>query len=634
MEHRINWKQSIYSDTSENFISNPLPRMGDEVKIRIRIWKDAPVTKVILRYISNGTDKYIPMELEESSDIFNYYAANIRITESVIHYHFIIGTDNNVYYYNQFEVTDYYPTEDHDFKILADFQSPEWVKSSVFYQIFPDRFCNSNPDNDVQDGEYSFDGYKTSKRTWEQVPAEYEESHCLDFFGGDLEGIRKKIPYLKSLGINAIYINPIFMAATNHKYDCIDYFNVDPHFGGNSALQELVKDLHENGIKVILDVSINHTGTAHKWFNKDGEFFDRSIGAFNNPDAPERSFYYINENNEYDCWFGVRTLPTLNYTSEALRNIIYRSEDSVVRKWLKPPFNIDGWRFDVAFCMARRDEIQLHHEVWTEIRKVIKETNPDAYILCEHWTDYLEFMGGKEWDASMNYFGFTRPARQFAGEQDIFVNRLSSYGIKQSKANARQIAKIIRQHMARLPYEMALLQFNLIDSHDIHRLHNNPEVSFERYCAVVKMLFTYPGTPSIYYGDEVGIGGHLGSDPGCRYPMIWEEEKQNKEYFDLYKTLCHLRTTEKALQTGGFKFLYIDEGVLSYARFTLDKAFIFVASMDLSDREVEIPADTIGLKHSSCIREVFGKDSITNMNGTLKVRLKPEESLLIECFLN
>jgi len=629
----MNWQQSIYSDTSENFVSNPLPNMGEEVKIRIRVWKDAPVKRIILRYISNGTDKYSPMEIKNTCDVFKYYETSILISESVIHYHFIIATDTNVYYYNQLEVTDCYPTEDYDFRILADYQSPEWVKSSVFYQIFPDRFYNGNPDNDVKDGEYSFDGHKTSKRSWDQRPAEYEEGHCLDFFGGDLEGIKEKIPYLKSLGINAIYLNPIFMAATNHKYDCIDYFNVDSHFGGNKALEELVEALHENDIKVILDVSINHTGTAHKWFNKDGEFFDKKIGAYNNPDAPERSYYFFNENNEYDCWFGVETLPTLNYTADALRSIIYGSDNSVVRKWLKPPYNIDGWRFDVAFCMARKDEIQLHHKVWTEIRQAIKETNKDAYIVCEHWTDYLEFMGGKEWDASMNYFGFTRPARQFAGDQDIFVKRLAHYGIRQEKANARQIAKIFSQHLARIPYEMALLQFNLIDSHDIYRLHNNPEISFDRYCSVVKMLFTYPGTPSVYYGDEAGIDGHMDSDPGFRYPMVWEEEKQNQKYNHLYKTLCHLKRNEKELQTGGFKFLYVDDSVISYARFTLNKAYILVASMDNSCRNVQIPADTIGLKNSSSVKEVFDQGDITNINGILEINLKPEESLLIKCMI-
>ncbi len=629
----MSWLQSIYSDTSENFVSNPLPKMTEEVKIRIRIWKNAPVTKVILRYISNGTDKYSPMALESSDDIFNYYVTGIKITESQIHYHFMIGTDTNVYYYNQLEVTDYYPTEDHDFRILADYQSPEWVKSSVFYQIFPDRFYNGNEDNDVQDGEYFFDGHATSKKSWNQIPGKYEEAHCLDFFGGDLEGVKKKIPYLKALGVNGVYINPIFRAATHHKYDCVDYFNVDPHFGGNKALAELAEALHENNMRIIIDTSINHTGTAHKWFNMDGEFFDKSIGAYNNPDAPERSFYFFDENNEYDAWFGVKTLPTLNYGSEALRQIIYKSDDSVVKKWLKEPYCIDGWRFDVAFCMARRDEDQFHHEVWPEIRESVKEINEKAYILCEHWTDYLEFMGGNEWDASMNYFGFARPARLFAGVHDIFVKRLACYGITQAPANAKQIARIFMQHLARIPYEMALLQYNLIDSHDVYRLHNDPYVTFGRYCGAVMMMFTFPGTPNIYYGNEVGIDGYIESDEGFRYPMVWDEDKQNKEYYKLYQTLSHLKLTEKALQTGGFKILYADDTVLSYARFTLDKAYILVASMDSLGVEVSIPAHIIGLKQSSSISEVFGNGQITNANGILNIKLKPEESLLIECVL-
>ena len=157
-----------------------------------------------------------------------------------------------------------------------------------------ERFCNGNPENDVKDGEYIFDGFPCKKvKDWDSVPEPYSKAHCLDFYGGDLEGIRQKIPYLKKLGVTALYLNPIFYAATVHKYDCLDYFSVDPHFGGDKALSDLTDELHKNGIRIILDVSINHTGIANKWFNRDGTFFPISEGAFNNPSSTEREFYFF-----------------------------------------------------------------------------------------------------------------------------------------------------------------------------------------------------------------------------------------------------------------------------------------------------------------------------------------------------
>lgn len=267
-----NWIDSVYSDGSKFFVSNPNPYMGDTVVIKLRVFKWSPVKAVVLRCIKNGGDMHIKMKAVEERGIFTYYGCELKISQQKINYHFLIGTESETYYYNQLGITDYPPAEEYDFKIVAGYENPEWVKKSVFYHIFPDRFYNGNPENDVKDNEYYFDGHPTIKKNWNEKPCEYSEGFCLDFFGGDLEGIRKKISYLKELGVNALYLNPIFRAATNHKYDCIDYFNVDPHFGGNEALKVLAEELHKNGMKIILDVSVNHTGIAHKWFNRDGNF--------------------------------------------------------------------------------------------------------------------------------------------------------------------------------------------------------------------------------------------------------------------------------------------------------------------------------------------------------------------------
>ena len=215
------WLESVYSDGSKFFVSNPLPKKGETIKILIRMYDTSPVKAVMLRTKLNGIENVLEMKKEFVENGLAYYSTEITVYEDVFHYHFYIVTEDKIYFYNQKEIIDYMPAETYDFKILIDYNQPSWVKKSVFYQIFPERFCNGNVENDIKTGEYYFDGYPAVKiEDWNAKPKEYDESHCLDFYGGDLEGVKEKIPYLKELGVNAIYMNPIFYAATVHKYDC------------------------------------------------------------------------------------------------------------------------------------------------------------------------------------------------------------------------------------------------------------------------------------------------------------------------------------------------------------------------------------------------------------------------------
>ena len=626
------WLESIYSDGSKFFVSNPLPKRGEKIKIFIRMYDSSPVKAVMLRTKLNGIENVLNMDKEFVENGLAYYSTEVTVYEDVLHYHFYLVTEDKIYFYNQKEIVDYMPAETYDFKILIDYNQPSWVKKSVFYQIFPERFCNGNTENDVKTGEYYFDGYPAVKiEDWNAEPKEYNESHCLDFYGGDLEGVKEKIPYLKKLGVNAIYMNPIFYAATVHKYDCLDYFNVDPHFGGNKAFAELMDELHKNNMKLMLDVSINHTGTANRWFNKEGIFFDKSEGAYNNKNSKERKYYFFDDDNKYKSWFNVDTLPTLNYTSEELKEIIYKGEKSLVKKWLKPPYNIDGWRFDVADTMARNNEIQLHHEVWPEIRKRIKEENPDAYIIGEDWCDHNEFLNGDEWDSAMNYFGFGRPVRSFLGETDFFMRENPNLSNISCKITAKNFANRIKEHLCRLPFVIQENQFNLFDSHDISRLHNNEKISFEEYRGAVIMLFTMIGTANMYYGDEAGIDGRLNTNEGCRYPMPWNKDIESRKYYKLYSKLAHLKTSEESLQDGGFKILSDEDYVFSYARFTRNDLFIIIFSTDDMDRRLKIPVKIFGKDSKSTLNEVFGTKLNFIVEGEeINLEIKAHTSYLIK----
>ena len=628
------WLESVYSDGTADFVSNPSPKLYEEVKIRIRMYEDAPVQHVLLRYTPNGADRVLEAYVVKKENGLVYYEVPLAMTENRIQYHFYLVCKDVVYFYTQKDITTYLPDHTYDFVLLADYIQPEWVKKAVFYQIFPERFCNGNKENDVKSGEYSQDGHPTIKMEhWEDKALTYEEGFCMDFYGGDLQGVTEKIPYFKELGVTAIYLNPIFTAPSVHKYDCLDYFHVDPHFGGDEALAELSEKLHENGMKLILDISINHTGMAHKWFNRDGIYFDKSVGAYNNPDSRERSFYFFNEDNTYHGWFGVESLPTLNYLSKDLRNVIYKAEDSVLKKWLKPPYNIDGWRFDVADVFARNNEVQLADEIWPEIKKSIKEVNDQAYILAEDWGDCAHYLQGKEWDSPMNYYGCGRVIRQFLGEPDLVMGRTELLRNIPYKMTAEDVKGRVMEHLAKLPYVMWENQFNLFDSHDVSRLHNNPKVHPEEYRGAIIFQFILTGAASIYYGDEAGIDGVLDTFEGCRYPMPWSKDFKNTEVFRLYQTMAHAKKEHRALSEGGMKFLYAQGNVVAIARFCNEEAFVAVISTGEQEENIRLPLGVLGKKQPKGETDLLGKKLEWKRldEKSIEFVAAPHTSYFVEC---
>ncbi len=628
------WLESVHSDGTAAFVSNPAPKLFETVTIRLRMYETAPVKHVILRSMPNGMERLDEMHIAKRENGFVYYEAALRMNEQRIQYHFYLVCEDIVYFYTQREITTYLPDNTYDFVLLSDYEQPEWVKHAVFYQVFPERFCNGDPGNDVRSGEYSQSGCEAiHMENWNQPALQYEQGHCLDFFGGDLQGIQSKIPYLKEIGVTALYLNPIFFAPSTHKYDCLDYFHVDPHFGGDQALADLSAALHANGMKLLLDISINHTGSDHKWFNRDGIWFEKGVGAYHNPDSLERNYYFFDEDNRYHGWFNVDTMPTLNYTAGELRDVIYRSEDSVLKKWLKPPYSIDGWRFDVADTFARNDRIQLADELWPQICKSIKAVNSQAYILAEHWGDCSKYLQGGVWDSPMNYFGCGRVIRQFLGEADLFMQKHPSLKDLTYKITAQDAKNRILEHLAKLPYRIWENQFNLFDSHDTPRLHNNPKVNREEYRGAVMFQFLLPGAASIYYGDEAEIDGYIESMEGCRFPMPWDQDVCNCEQYLLNKTMAHLKAEHPALSKGSMKFLYADGRILSIARFWGQEAFVCVISTEEEDRAIRLPLGAIGAVKPLEEIDLFGRPLYFRTCDAHSVRMdvKAHQSYLFRC---
>ena len=600
------WLESVCSDGTELFVSDPSPRLGQTVTVRLRCYADAPVDHVLLHSFPNGGECTVPMRKGPVRRGLRYYEAELRINEPRVEYQFYLVSGEELFFYTQRGIGTVLPDQSHNFVLLADYVQPAWVKEAVFYQIFPERFCNGDPSNDVRDGEYRVDGHPTRHMEWHEEPLSYQEGRCLDFYGGDLEGIRLKLPYLKDLGVTALYLNPIFRAPSVHKYDCVDYFEVDPHFGGSEALARLSADVHAAGMKLILDISINHTGSAHRWFNRDCLWFDRHTGAYHNPSSPQRSFYFFSPDGSYRGWWGLESMPVLNYSAEALRDAVYRAEDSVLKKWLKPPYSIDGWRFDVADVFGRCDELQLSHELWPEIRRSIRSENPQAYVLAEDWSECSRYLQGGEWDSPMNYYGCARPIRQFVGEPDLFLVRSPELRGVRRRITAPELEARILQYLAKLPFALWENQFNLLDSHDVSRLHNDPAVLRGEYRGAVMLQFLLIGAPSVYYGDEAAVGGTLGTNEGCRWPMPWDSGFEQGERFRFYRRLMHLKREREALRRGGMKFLYAEGGVIALARFTADEALVVVMSTEDADRSIRLPLGAVGAAAPAGDADLFG----------------------------
>ncbi len=626
----FDWLDSVYSDGSPFFVSNPAPSFGETVRIRLRMEENAPVNAVILRSIPNGGELHVPMHISQTKKGLTYWEAELPMLEKRMQYSFYIACDDAIYYYTQKGISTFIPDHSADFVLLCDYEAPAWVRDAVFYQIFPERFCNGEPANDVCDGEITQDGFASIHMNWDDIPPDYAHGHCLDFFGGDLQGIESKIPYFKRLGITALYLNPIFYAPSVHKYDCLDYFHVDPHFGGDAALASLSRALHENGIRLILDISINHTGTDHVWFNRDGKFFSKDTGAYNNPDSTERGFYFFGEDNSYHGWWNLPSMPTLNYTSDALRERVYRAQDSVLKKWLKEPYSIDGWRFDVADVFGRNGLVQLSHELWPEIRKSIKEEKNDAYILAEDWGDCAQYMQGHDWDSPMNYYGCARVIRSFLGESDLFMRRDPELMKVKCNMRAEDVKARVYQHLARMPYALWGNQFNLFDSHDVPRLHNNPELTAADIRAAVLYQYTLPGAPSVYYGDEVDIDGFYGTNEGCRYPMPWDRDFENSETFRFYQRMNAIRSEYTCLRRGGFSFLYARGDMFAMARFTPDEAVVTVISKSSRKEKLSLPLHFIGAEIPDT--ELTGRGLIWQpCTEGVELLLQPHDSLIFSC---
>ncbi|MCK9858438.1 alpha-glycosidase [Paenibacillus sp. ATY16] len=550
--------------------------------IRIRTKKnDARSVELIAgdKYNWAGTFTVARMSVLSSDALFDYWEASIEPPFRRLRYAFRLtgaNADDETVYMTESgfpaELPDN-PNTFFDFPYINPvdvFSPPAWVKDAVFYQIFPERFANGDPSLNPELTE-----------AWGGTPTP------TNFFGGDLQGVLDHLDYLAELGINAVYFTPLFEATTNHKYDTENYMQVDRHFGTNEKLKELVGECHKRGIRVLLDAVFNHAGRTFPPFVdllKNGE---KSVYAnwFHVREWPLRVEDGI---PTYETFAFEPMMPKLNTENPDVKAYLF----NVARYWIEK-IGIDGWRLDVAN--------EVDHQFWREFRQAVKSVNPDAYILGEIWHDAMMWLEGDQFDAVMNY-PFTNAVLDFFGHQTM---------------GAKAFADAIGKQLAAYPQQVTETAFNLLDSHDTPRLLTicGDEVDSMKLAALFQL--TYPGTPCIYYGDEVGMNG--AGDPDCRKCMVWEPEQQDQELLAFYKQALALRRKHAALRSADIRFLQAadgeDGGVIVYERRHGDERIL--VAMNARGREA-VAAVTAG---GSWVSLLGDEQRLEPAAGKLQLRL-------------
>ena len=671
-------KKALFSDMTEDYVSPVEPEPHSEVTIKFR----TAVNNVDLIFLVHNDEKKV-MKKVSSDHNFDYYTVTVQLEEESFLYYFEIKSGKAVLKYDRRgvvrDVNSFY-----HFEIIPGFHVPAWAKGAVMYQIYVDRFCNGDKSNDVETGEYHYIGDKTVKVTdWNKYPA---QMGVREFYGGDLQGVLDKMDYLQDLGVDVIYFNPLFVSPSNHKYDIQDYDHIDPHFGkivddrgellkegeyenrlatkyinrvtnkanleaSDALFAKVVDEAHKRGMKVIMDGVFNHCGSFNKWIDRERIYENAegyAKGAYVAQDSPYNSYFHFYEGNRwpynptYDGWWGHDTLPKLNYegSKELTDYILY-----IGKKWVSPPFNADGWRLDVAADLGHSPE--YNHNFWKQFRKAVKEANPNAIILAEHYGDPKSWLRGDEWDTVMNYDAFMEPLTWFLtgmqkhsddyredllGNADCFFQAMTHHGSSFTNGSLQVAMNELSNHDHSRFLTRTNRKVGRTNTLGPEAANEGIDKSVLREAVLVQM--TWPGAPTIYYGDEAGVCGF--TDPDNRRTYPWGRE--DKELIQFHKDMIHVHKTCKELLTGSLKHVVSDYNVIGYGRFNKDAQTLVVVNNNDSAMIKELSVWELGVPRDCAMEQLIltTKDGFTTkkaqfpvVSGKVMVNLPPKSGIVL-----
>jgi len=513
----------------------------------VRIPHAYKIENALIRYYEDGEPRNAPLKkTAKKNKVEQWWSVTIPVNNIEMKYRFLLIGKGSYYWLTNAGLFNYNVQSSTDFKILAKPSYPKWLQGAVFYQIFPDRWASSGKHREIPEW--------AIRRKWDELPSIRGAKVSSEYFGGDFAGIESHIDHITKLGATGIYFTPFFPALSLHRYDASSFDHVDPLLGGDKEFISFVNKAHKNGIKIVGDLTSNHTGAGHPWLAK----------GLKDKNSKEAGYYYFDKKIKwgYVGWWNLSSLPKLNFSSKALRAAFYGAKNSVVRRWLSAPYKLDGWRIDVGNMTGRYQDQDMQREVMRGIRQAMDETNPNAWLVAENGDWQTEDLDGLGWHGTMNYEGFMRPLWAWLGTGIKTGPGFHGLPIDPPKFSTQQLLDSMNNIKGAIPWRSLMASMTLLDSHDTARFRYVAGDKFDRHIAGMALLMTYPGVPSIFHGDEIGLGGTFGED--ARRPMPWDKpETWDHDFFSETRALISIRKSSDAISRGGLR--YISEGQNHFA---------------------------------------------------------------------
>jgi alpha-glucosidase len=571
MREKTGFSLAPHHDGSDLYVSNSAPKIGDKVTLKVRVPKSYTFSEAYIRIYEDAEPRTYKLEEKSSSKTESWFEVKVPVTNVHTIYRFVFVGNGKYEWLNARGLSDHDVHSNNDFQIVATPANPTWISKSVFYQIFPDRFAKSGKVNINPDWAYP--------RDWNELPRGRSKYTGQELYGGDLYGVEEKLDYLTDLGINGIYLTPIFPSRSNHRYDATTFDQVDPILGGDKAFKSLIQSAKKKKIRILGDLTSNHCGVGHQWI----------IKAKKSKSAKERSFFYWDKSIKwgYVGWFGLESLPKLNYSSQALRNAVYEGKNSIVKKWISPAFGMAGWRIDVGNMTGVQGAENHHVEVMQGIRKAMQEVDPDSWLVAENGDFVASDLNGLGWQGAMNYQGFLRPFWNWMNRNPEITGGFQGLPFAMPKIDGKRFVESMQEFNASIPWRSLTASMLILDSHDTARFRTVVLGDRSAHEAAMTMLLTYPGVPSIFAGDEIGLEGSWGED--SRRTINWEDRSGwDLHFLESVKKLVKLRKESDALINGGLRWVAVEKDYLAYLRESKSEAILVFISRSAAKAEIDL----------------------------------------------